>query len=426
MKQGSRRILPVLTTAALIAFGACSDSPTWVPSPPPPGPDVTPPQRVVDPVLVYPVPGGDAVLQWVAPRDDDDHDRVASYDIRYAYSFPLDWDVSVDVDDPPEPGVQGTPQSYAIPDPTRGRDLYAAIRTIDAAGNVSPVSNVAHVRVVGHTLHATCVEVITGKPVQGLDALVTALHVYPHTSDAAGTFAQGDLAAGTVNVALRYGSSGTLYHDVNHAFTLSSDVDVTYQMIPFESTKLGIYDNMFSMFVAAAGLDQKQKKFKKWKEVPVALYMPPYVNGNGVDYQAVGMEAVARWEELTGLDLWYFVDSPPAVGVTFAYKTRAVMTPQVGITYHDNDADGYPLLDSVDIVNDFTDAAVLRTTMLHELGHTIRLAHLPYGYLMFGGQPLPPDPTPDEVRVVQLYSSLPNGLDVGVYDNSNPATGERR
>jgi hypothetical protein len=103
-----------------------------------------------------------------------------------------------------------------------------------------------------------------------------------------------------------------------------------------------------------------------------------------------------------------------------AFKTRAEMTPQVGITSHENDADGYPLNDEVDIVDDFGGYTPLHTTILHELGHTIRLGHLASGYLMFAGQPLPPDPTPDEVRVVQLYTALPNGLDISIYDEVDP------
>jgi hypothetical protein len=39
---------------------------------------------------------------------------------------------------------------------------------------------------------------------------------------------------------------------------------------------------------------------------------------------------------------------------------------------------------------------------------------------MFGGQPLPPDPTPDEAAVVRLYTALPNGLDISIYDIADP------
>jgi hypothetical protein len=408
----------LLALIAVVLYGCTEDEPALVsPRKTIEGNDTTPPAQIVDPVLTYPVIGGDVVLTWTAPADNN---RVDAYDIRYSYSFPLDWEVSLRAEGPPQPAEAGTEQSYLIEAPRRGRDLYAAIRSVDATGNSSPVSNVAHVRVTGHTLSASCVEVIGGDPIEGIDAVVTARHVHSHTSGPDGNFAQGDLTAGTVNVALRYGSSGVLYHAINHPFDLTGDRSVLYKMVPFQETTMGVFPTALGLFKAAADITPQRSVFKKWHSIPVPLHMPDYVNEFGIDYGAVGKAAAERWELRTGIDLWEFVDAPADTGVFFLYKTREQMGIQVGITKHFNGRDGFPIGNEVNIVNDFKDSAPLRITMLHELGHTIRLAHLPRGYLMFGGQPLPSDITDDEVLAVQLYTALPNNLETSIYDHNVP------
>ena len=92
----------------------------------------------------------------------------------------------------------------------------------------------------------------------------------------------------------------------------------------------------------------------------------------------------------------------------------------IGVTHHENDEDGYPKTSDISIVNDLDGTELLWTVALHELGHTIRLEHLPQGYLMYAGQPLPQTVTNDEVMVVKLYLGLPNGANLSLYDVSAP------
>jgi hypothetical protein len=122
-----------------------------------------------------------------------------------------------------------------------------------------------------------------------------------------------------------------------------------------------------------------------------------------------------RWNELTGVALFHLVDAPPESGVTMRFRPPSEMGIQVGYAVHTNTADGAPLLSAIHIVDTFTNLIALRRTMLHELGHTIRLEHLPAGFLMFGGQPLPDDPTADEVWVVQIMHALPDRADLSIY-----------
>lgn len=94
---------------------------------------------------------------------------------------------------------------------------------------------------------------------------------------------------------------------------------------------------------------------------------------------------------------------------------------QNAYTEHQNDADGYPAGELIRVVDDFSDETKLYTIMLHELGHTIRLDHLPSGFIMFAGQPLPTDITNDEVTTVQMMLAIPNGTDLGRYDPGSAA-----
>jgi len=411
-------LLCALVLAALAS--GCSDN-TTMPEPIETTGDENPPRRIDDLRVDYPVLGGAATLTWTAPGDGAESDTVAAYDIRYSYSFPMDWALSARVEDPPPPAPAGTQQSYTFLDPTRGRDFYAAIRSVDEAGNQSPVSSIAHVRILGYTFSARCVVATTGTPVSGLDVVVTSRLVYPHSTDAEGGFFQDDLTAGAANVAIRYGSSGTLFHSVNHAFDLENDVDLVYRMIPYEKPNSTTFDSIFQLFRAASGLEGSRVVLKKWRSVPVDIYIPDFVNSDGVDYGATTRTAVASWEQDTGIDLFHIVDTPPQIGIVVAFKTRAEMGGQLGITYHTNDPNGYPIGDEVDLIDEFSSVASLYGNVMHEIGHTIRLQHLPSGFLMTQGVPRPTEPTLDEVRVVQLYTALPNGLNISIYDDSNPA-----
>ena len=150
------------------------------------------------------------------------------------------------------------------------------------------------------------------------------------------------------------------------------------------------------------------------------IHVPVFTNSNGVDYEALVLVAIARWETRTGCDLFRVVGSVPATGIEFRYLPREVMGIQNAITEHINDTEQFPLRDIVRVLDEFADVEKLTLILLHELGHTIRLNHLPSGFIMFGGQPLPADITDDEVLAVQLHTALPNGIDMSIYDFTEP------
>jgi len=410
-----RRICASLAAFALAASIACSESDTTGPANPGDG-DHVPPQPVVDPVLTYPSAGGGAFLAWTAPRDDDDHDTVAEYEIRYSYSSPLVWEYALPVADPPRPAKAGEPQSYEFGDPRRGRDLYAAIRCFDANDNPSEISAVSHVHIDGFGLSGSCVDAMSGAALEGLDVEITDRRVHRLSSDAQGRYDLDDVASGVVNVSVRSGETGTLYHGYERALDLVGDESLDHIMVEFTPTQLPGGKNLMVLLLQATGAIQEEPLLKKWASYPIPVYVPTLVNAHGLDYEADCVWAIDHWNERVGEDVFRLTDAKPATGVWFEFKSREDMTPHLGITHHENDEEGFPLTSDISIVDDFADQVQFRTVALHELGHTIRLNHLPTGYLMFAGQPLPPTVTDDEVMLVRLYLALPNEIDLSVYD----------
>jgi hypothetical protein len=424
MIPGTSKIPVWFATLIFVITIACAQTDTTAPGPGDSavkGEDQVPPQKIADPRLAYPVHGGSAVLTWTAPRDDDAHNTVHRYEIQHAYSSPLDWDASLPVDDPPVPIAEGQSQSYLFTDPARGRDLYAAIRSFDEAGNASPVSDVTHVHIAGLSLEGRCTEAMSGQSIAGLDVEVTERRVHQLDSDDHGQYSLNDVASGVTNVLLRSGASTPTYHDYRLAIDLSDDASLEHLMIEYQPAENPVVDNILILLLQAAGIPGERPRLRKWPSYPIAVYVPAFVNQHTIDYEDYCKRAVQHWNDRTGLHLFTLVGAPPDDGMTMRFKTRSEMGGiHIGLTRWEEDEDGYPTRAYVDIIDEFPDPDRLRQVALHELGHTIRLEHLPSGYLMYQSHPLPDSPTNDEVLMVQLYMALPNDYDLAVYDLFEP------
>ncbi|HEX5131586.1 MAG TPA: hypothetical protein VFX92_03765 [Candidatus Krumholzibacteria bacterium] len=409
-------VAAALFLAQALACGDDGSGPDSQGPPPPTGSDEVAPQTITDLELAYRPGTKDVALAWSAPRDDDHTDHVARYDIRYSYSFPLDWDRSVAVTDPPVPETEGTPQSYALTDARRGRDLYVAARTYDAAGNPSAIGPLTYLYVPGLSFEAQCEDVLAAAPVAGLDALVTASEAWNLVTDANGQIRLDDIGGGALGIRIETGSAPIAYHTFEQTLTVADDIALSIPMIPAIPTDSPSFNSVLQLLLAALVSAGPGDILRRWDTYPIPWHADEFVNVNGIDYTALARQAAARWNQRTGLEIFVEVPATPAKGVSMLFQTRAQMGIQNGVTSRQNDADGYPLKDTIRIVDDFSDAAKLYSIIMHELGHTIRLDHLPAGFLMFGGQPLPGDVTDDEVRVVQMMLALPNGTDLARYD----------
>jgi len=413
----------LLLVVASLAWLACSESDTAT-SPDDElvdSDDRTPPRSVGDLALAYPFVGGSAYLSWTAPRDEGGSDNtVDRYEIRYSYSYPLRWDYAVSVAAPPDPAPPYYPQSHQIDDPRRGRDLYAAVRSFDRNDNASSISNVAHVYVLGMIFEGHCVDVMTKNELEGLEVQVTDRHVRTSATDARGRYRFDEIAAGLVHLTVRRGASETLYHNYHYTVDLKDDVSLEQFMVEHIPTELPAGVNVLSLLSRALGINNYKPALIKWQSFPLDVYAPAFVNNDGVDYEDACRRAVEHWNDRVGLALFRLVGAQPEKGVWFRFRTRQDMAPHVGLTHHENDAGGFPKTSDISIVDDLSGADQVWEIALHELGHTLRFGHLPLGYLLYGGRPLPTTVTNDEVMMTRLYLALPNGANMLVYDRGAP------
>ncbi|MCP4581520.1 MAG: MBL fold metallo-hydrolase [candidate division Zixibacteria bacterium] len=93
-------------------------------------------------------PGSDEItLNWTATGDDGGSGTAAVYDIRYrlASSGPIDgeidWSLSDEAENEPEPQVAGSSESFTISGLTEGESYYFAIKVMDDNLNNSDLSN---------------------------------------------------------------------------------------------------------------------------------------------------------------------------------------------------------------------------------------------------------------------------------------------
>jgi hypothetical protein len=399
------------------AFFACSGDDTG-PAGPAGETDRSPPARIQDARLVWPSSGGGATLTWTAPSDNGG-ETVVRYEIRYSHSEPLDWELSRTVADPPDPAPAGESQQYEFASPAAGKDLYAAIRSFDAAGNASPVSPVAGVHITGYTVTGACYEPVSGAPVAGVAVSVTANRVVTVHTGADGGYELEDLAGGAAHVSVRSGGSGMMFHDYDLSVDLAGETHFEHPVVLYEAADNPLGQNILRLCVHAALGTSLDGRLKKWATYPIDVYVPAFVNGLGVDYGDYGKRAVLQWNNRTGLNIFNIVDSPPTNGIELVFLPREQIAPHNGLAEIEPDDNGFPVSATIRIIDDLG-AAEMWSIVLHELGHTIHIGHLPRGYLMYAGQPLPDDITEDEVRMIQLFLALPNNLDLGVYDLAPP------
>jgi len=106
--------------------------------------DLTPPEAVVD-LLATALDDTSISLGWSAPADNDATGRAASYEIRSSLA-PIDalnFDAADPVANPPVPGAAGAPEAITVGSLSLGVTYHFALRSLDAAGNPSALSNPA-------------------------------------------------------------------------------------------------------------------------------------------------------------------------------------------------------------------------------------------------------------------------------------------
>jgi phosphodiesterase/alkaline phosphatase D-like protein len=104
-------------------------------------PDVTPPAAVTD-LSVTNTTGSAALLQWTAPADDSG--KAASYDVRYSTSpiTAANWSSAAQAAGEPAPSNPGQTETFTVNGLAPTTKYYFAVKSVDASGNSSALSNV--------------------------------------------------------------------------------------------------------------------------------------------------------------------------------------------------------------------------------------------------------------------------------------------
>jgi uncharacterized repeat protein (TIGR02543 family) len=129
----------MITDKSDIPFSIVNSTPTPA--------DTTPPSTITDLKLTGTYPNGQVGLNWRAPYEDSNNPTsgaVTSYDIRYQIKSPItdsSWSRAVQVTDEPTPRAPGTVEIYFLSNLTSRQTYYVAIRSQDAMGNISALSN---------------------------------------------------------------------------------------------------------------------------------------------------------------------------------------------------------------------------------------------------------------------------------------------
>jgi hypothetical protein len=419
--QGLRSLIAITAASVALLALACGDDNPAGPPPPVDATDTTQPHPVSSLVLTYDSDLDAVLFRWLAPRDDDAHERVDHYEIRYTRAFPFDWAQAESAADPPAPLQPGSMQEFTLARPATAVDMYGSIRAVDAAGNVSPVGTVAHVRVPGFLVQISCVDALSGAPIAGLDAVIqTGAGQDIMTTDAAGALGVVEFNGGTLGVALTNGSATTPYHVFHGSFTISDDTSLKIPMIPFQQPQSTLYVSILALLKAGLFSPGGGHVVRRWHTYPVAFYAQDFVNTDSLDYHALLQQGADRWNTRLGFQMFAATDADPSTGILVEFLPRSAMGTVTAITEYSQDANGYPAHDRIRIVDDLADGERVYDIFMHELGHTIPLVHLPAGFIMQGSSPLPGDITDDEVVMVKLLLALPNGTDLDDYDPTPP------
>ncbi len=385
------------TIATVVGAAGCAGDPAGVA---PPATGAPPAPTVVD---ARPLDGARVALSWPAVRG------ATRYEVLYAYARALDpTRARRAVVAAHAPAGETERDTLALARP--GRSLALAVRARDARGARSALSSPVVLDVPGSRVVVSCVA-LDGSPLRGVAVELAAARVSARATDAAGVARFDDVAAGAAVVRI----DASPWHRVIAPLAIAGDTSVAWTMVPVETLPSGAFASVLSGVMSASADVGTDGVLRRWRRRPVDVFVPDDTSAAGVDYGAEARAAVARWNARTGLALFRRVAAPPDTGVVLHYDPPENMGGRNGFMTPTLDAQGYPLRADIHVVDTFTDRERLFRVFLHELGHAIRLRHLPAGFIMFAGQPLPPDITDDEVSIVRLHEALPNGVDLSDY-----------
>ncbi|WP_309122808.1 fibronectin type III domain-containing protein [Paenibacillus sp.] len=186
-------------------------------------------------------------LSWTAPGDDGNAGRAASYEVRYSTSpiTAADWGTATEAIEELLQLDPGTTMTYDANELNANTTYYFAVKTKDAAGNVSAISNVASATTTPPSPDAVTVSTLA--------ALQSAIHAAPQSGRVI------TLAAGVYNVSSQISINGKDNITIQGA---TSNPEATVLKGPGMSSSLGqIFDVNDSHYLTIKNLRMQDTKY---------------------------------------------------------------------------------------------------------------------------------------------------------------------
>ncbi len=387
-------------------------------------PDTIAPAPIIDLVSEPGTIDGSISLVWTAPGDDDNAGKAASYVVKtsvYPILTEADWNSAEGKPGEPVPSAAGTVERMTIRNLISASYVYVGMRAIDDFFNMAPIGNSVKALVRGIDVGGRAINAATGGPAPGIEILTSSKR---DTSDANGEYILPNIPSYTTSVVAR---DENVLSQLGDYFNCSSPIltvtqlDKNFYMIPAFTLVSTVYPDPYEgRFLAfykemtkTDGYVGRPTTYIGWNHWPLTVYNPPRMYQE-IDLQTACRNALADWEQSTGIDLFVEVSSAEGADVVIVYDTLSDNRHHVATPAYN--PDGTPARKEIWIFTKNTEVPLSRFAEMvftHELGHVIGLDHSRnVGHLMVGlTMPQVHHPSVDEIRVVQVLFHMPNFFD---------------
>jgi hypothetical protein len=218
-----------------------------------------------------------------------------------------------------------------------------------------------------------------------------------------------------------------------------SETRLAIPLIPLGPLRSGYYRNLLHYLRMMTGTGEPSRRaqddvsisydssprsttLRRWNELPIPIHVPPY-RAKGFSWDEVIRRAMARWEEATGLDLFWEVRVPGDAQVRVRYEGAYSK-----VVFERATLEGIPLAASLWMSPELDERDNVRSSAEHELGHILLLlvhSEDP-GHVMYWGGSRGREISNDEALAVRCLFSLPNLTEMSAYLERAPLTEEMK
>lgn len=389
--------------------------------------DQEPPGTVSD-LRIGPGPNpGDLVVRFDAAVDLPEGEPER-YEVRFWDSLlpPQQWNTTNLIGLlPATPGA--SEELFVIPQLAPGRLFYVRVRAQDGCGNRSAWSAAASGKVAGFAVGGRLLDWETGQGIPavevryGIGRLQDEVWVF---TDAEGRFhcsnvplkPAGSESNPTGRLRDEMTSGVGVWYDILDTRAIDDSLHYLHGTFRAGSTQSGAYpqflDYLLTMGISG-GLNDLGEGVVVHPRYPIPIHLAPYAL-NGIAYDALARNALAIWEEDTGLDLFTEVASPAESAIDIVYTSE-------GYSSHRYTAweagTGVPLRSEIRWVANGQPGseANLQRVILHELGHALGPQRHSLETLHVLATTNTVDrPSADEIKLLRILYHMPARQDLGL------------